>query len=92
MSAAPKALHDRAFDGIIAPQKARCLFDVALEQAATNIRAANHGLILSNGRNHGDLIAKALGLCLEKVYRPGATMPKAKIVPDHHLVNAETSP
>src|SRR4029434_215921 len=92
LSAAPKALHDGACDGIIAPQKTRRLSNVAGEQEATNIRAADHGITLHNGRNHGDLIAKVFGLGLEKVHRPGATMPKAKIVPDHHLVNAETSP
>src|SRR5215475_5675408 len=80
LSAAPKALHDGAFDGIIAPQKTRRLRNVAVEQEATNIRAANHGITLHNGRNHGDLIAKVLGLGLEKVYCPGTTMPKAKIV------------
>src|SRR5687767_2117238 len=92
LSAAPKALHDGAFDSIIAPQKTRRLFDVTLEQEATNIRAADHRIILPNGRDHGDLIAKVLGLGLEKVYRPRATMPKAKIVSDHHFMNAETSP
>src|SRR5262249_45062331 len=92
LSATPKALHDGAFDGIIAPQKTRRLFDVALEQEATNVRAADHCIILHDGRNHGDLIAKVLGLGLEKAYPPGATMPKAKIVPDYHLVNTETSP
>src|SRR5947208_10508829 len=92
LSAAPKALHDGAFDGIITPQKTRRLFDVAREQEATNIRAADHGIILPNGRNHGDLIAKALGLGLEKIYRPGAIMPNAKIVPHHHPGTAEPWP
>src|SRR5262249_50155370 len=55
-------------------------------------RTADHGIILHNGRNDCDLIAKVLSLGLEKVYRPSALMPKAKIVPDHDLVNAETPP
>src|SRR5215470_910642 len=89
LRATPKALHDRAFNGIIAPQQTCCLFNLPLVQEATNVRATDHRIILHDGRNDGNPIPKVGRLLLEKGHSTGPIMPETKIVPYHHLVNAQ---